>query len=305
MELRHLRYFVAIAEEGSLTLAAEKRLHTAQPSLSRQMRDLEQELGVTLMVRRARGVELTAAGRVFLDHARVALLQVEAASEAARRAGQPARTSLALGFLTGYEMEWLPVVMGLLSAELPGAEIVIHSQSSPDLAIALMRGNIDLAFLRPEKFATGVTFVTLRKEPLFVLMPADHRLAAKDAVRVKDILGETLIGVPKATSPTLRSVTDAYGAQNGFDLTPDHEVDNLSMVFSLIASTKGVGLFPSYARNLLPASVVSRPIRGAPPVIDLAFGYNSANHSSLLRVLLTKLEALKSGAPNNPRAKRP
>src|SRR5207245_6048633 len=90
MELRHLRYFVAVAEEGSLTLAAEKRLHTAQPSLSRQIRDLEYEVGVQLMSRSVRGVELTAAGRVFLDHARLALTQAETAAEAARRAAEPA-----------------------------------------------------------------------------------------------------------------------------------------------------------------------------------------------------------------------
>ena len=89
MELRHLRYFVAVAEEGSLTHAAERRLHTAQPSLSRQIRDLEIEVGVKLLERGARGIELTAAGRTFLDHARLALLQVEAAGEAARRAAQP------------------------------------------------------------------------------------------------------------------------------------------------------------------------------------------------------------------------
>ena len=91
MELRHLRYFVAVAEEGSLTVAAQKRLHTAQPSLSRQIHDLELELGVPLLIRGPRGIELTASGRVFLDHARVALLQVEAAGEAARRAAQPAQ----------------------------------------------------------------------------------------------------------------------------------------------------------------------------------------------------------------------
>ena len=89
MELRHLRYFVAVAEEGSLTVAAEKRLHTAQPSLSRQIRDLEYEVGVQLLSRSVHGVELTAAGRAFLDHARLALTQVEAAVEAARRAAQP------------------------------------------------------------------------------------------------------------------------------------------------------------------------------------------------------------------------
>src|ERR1700716_3720359 len=106
MELRHLRYFVAVAEEGSLTNAAERRLHTAQPSLSRQIRDLEREIGVSLMERRARGITLTAAGRVFLDHARLALLQVETAREAARRAAQPAQGSFTIGFLTGQEVEW-------------------------------------------------------------------------------------------------------------------------------------------------------------------------------------------------------
>src|ERR1700690_4053149 len=96
MELRHLRYFIAVAEEGSLTVAAEKRLHTAQPSLSRQIRDLEYEVGVPLMSRSMRGIELTAAGRAFLDHARLALTQAEAAVEAARRAAQPLRISFAL-----------------------------------------------------------------------------------------------------------------------------------------------------------------------------------------------------------------
>src|SRR6202012_570336 len=93
MELRHLRYFVAVAEEGSLTTAAERRLHTAQPSLSRQIRDLELEVGVKLLERGARGIAVAVAGRIFLDHARLALLQVEAAGEAARRAAAPKRAA--------------------------------------------------------------------------------------------------------------------------------------------------------------------------------------------------------------------
>src|SRR5713101_3498770 len=98
MELRHLRYFVAVAEAGSLTVAAEKKLHTAQPSLSRQIRDLENEVGVQLMTRNARGIELTAAGRAFLDHARFALIQVDAAGEAARRVAKPSKPTFAIGF---------------------------------------------------------------------------------------------------------------------------------------------------------------------------------------------------------------
>src|SRR5260370_22923464 len=114
MELRHLRYFVAVAEEGSLTVAAQKRLHTAQPSLSRQIHDLELEVGVALLNRGPRGVELTPSGRVFLDHARTALLHVEAAGAAARRAAQPARSSFAIGFLPGYALDRLPARLNVL-----------------------------------------------------------------------------------------------------------------------------------------------------------------------------------------------
>src|SRR6185503_10784464 len=123
MELRHLRYFIAVAEQGNLTVAAERRLHTSQPSLSRQIRDLEYEVGAELLTRSARGVELTAAGRAFLDHARLALAQVDAAVEAARRAGQPARKTFAIGFQTGHEMNWLPRAMHVLRDELKNIEV--------------------------------------------------------------------------------------------------------------------------------------------------------------------------------------
>src|SRR6202453_1936914 len=123
MELRHLRYFIAVAEEGSLTIAAEKRLHTAQPSLSRQIRDLEYEVGVPLMSRSMRGIELTPAGRAFLDHARLSLTQAEAAVEAARRAARPAKPTFAVGFLTGQEAAWLTRATRILSDELPHIEI--------------------------------------------------------------------------------------------------------------------------------------------------------------------------------------
>src|SRR5258705_495632 len=148
MELRHLRYFIAVAEEGSLTLAAEKRLHTAQPSLSRQIRDLEYEVGVQLMSRSVHGIELTAAGRAFLDHARLALTQAEAAKEAARRAAQPAKPTFALGFLTGEEIDWLPEAMRILHDELPNIEVTESSQDCPELAEAFMPGRLDAAFMR-------------------------------------------------------------------------------------------------------------------------------------------------------------
>ena len=293
MDLRHLRYFVAVAEEGSLTVAAEKRLHTAQPSLSRQMRDLEAELGCTLLIRGAKGIALTAAGEVFLDHARVVLRQAEAAIAATRRAAIPAKASFVLGFLTGHEFDWLGAVMRIMRDELPTTEVVILSLSSPDLADGLARGRIDLAFLRHERNAPGIVFTRLIDEPLIVLMPADHRLAIRDTITAQDIAGEQLVGVPRDKSPALRAVTDAYGEQLGIDLTPDHDVDNLSMAISLVASTGGIALMPLYARNLLPPSVIARPLAGVPPTIDLSLGYNEANTSPLLKTIVSRIGELK------------
>src|SRR5271156_4355948 len=168
MELRHLRYFIAVAEAGSMKLAAESRLHTAQPSLSRQMRDLEQEVGAALFVRSVRGVELTAAGRAFLDHARLALTQAEAAVEAARRAAEPLKPAFALGFLTGTEIDWLPKAMRILHDQLPNMKLTIASQYSPDLATELMRGRLDAAFMRQEK-QESLAYRRVVGDPLFVV----------------------------------------------------------------------------------------------------------------------------------------
>jgi LysR family hca operon transcriptional activator len=291
MELRHLRYFVAVAEEGSLTVAAERRLHTAQPSLSRQIRDLEDEVGAQLMIRGARGIELTAAGRVFLDHARLVLAQVETAGEAARRAAQPAKPSFALGFLTGKEIDWLPEAIRLLRDELPNIEITISSQYSPDLADALVRGKLDVAFLRPETQATDLMFTVVATEPFVVVLPSDHRLASHEAIHPHDIVGETFISVSH-TAPVGRRVIDEYLRRSGIDITPDHEADHLAMAMSLVASTRGVALLPAYARNLLPSSLISRPLQGDVPTIDLVVGYSKTNTSPILKLFLSRIDDL-------------
>ena len=292
MEFRHLRYFVAVAEERSVTVAAEKRLHVAQPSLSRQMRDLERELGVTLMLRGARGIELTPAGSVFLDHARLVLLQLEIAADAAKRAAEPVKTSFALGFLTGYEIEWLAPVMRLLADELPNLEVAIHSKSSPELAASLARGKLDLAFLRHERNMPTLEYKVLKREPLIAVMSLRHRLAATNEIRPQDIAGETFVSVPTTTAPVLREIIDAYATQLGLDLRPDHEAENWSMAFSLVASTGGVALLPSFATKLLPPSMISRPLAEPQATIDLVLGYAAANRSLLLRSLVSNLEAL-------------
>jgi LysR family transcriptional regulator, hca operon transcriptional activator len=291
MELRHLRYFVAVAEAGSLTVAAARKLHTSQPSLSRQIRDLEHEVGAQLLTRRARGIELTPAGRAFLTHARAVLLQVEAATEAARRIAHPAKPCFTMGFLTGHEVIWMPEALRILRVELPNIDVMISSQYSPLLADGLAKGKIDAAFLRRERGVPGLAFRLLVKEPLVVILPADHRLAALKSISPRDLVGETFVTVDD-TAPVLRMVIDNYLKRSGINIKPTHEVDNLAMAMSLIASTGGIGLLPAYAQNFLLSSVTSRPLKGDTPTVDLVLGYKKSNQSPILKLLLSKLDEL-------------
>jgi LysR family hca operon transcriptional activator len=300
MELRHLRYFVAVAEAGSLTVAAERKLHTSQPSLSRQIRDLEDEVGARLLTRRARGIELTPAGRAFLDHARVVLSQVEAAAEAARRVAHPAKPYFSMGFLTGHELTWMPETLRILHDELPNIDVMISSQYSPLLADGISKGKIDAAFLRRERGVPDLAFRLLVKESLMVVLPRDHRLAALKAISPGDLVGETFVTV-SATAPVLRVVIDNYLKRSGINITPAHEADHLAMGMSLIASTRGVGLLPAYAQNLLPSSVTTRPLKGDTPTIDLVLGYKKSNQSPILKLLLSRLEELVARASNKTR----
>src|SRR5882724_5773727 len=238
MELRHLRYFVAVAEAGSLTVAAQQRLHTSQPSLRRQIRDLEDQVGTRLLTRRARGIELTPAGRAFLDRAREVLAQVEAAAEAARRVAHPAKPCFAMGFLTGHEWTWMPEALRILRDELPNIDVMISSQYSPRLANALLKGTVDAAFLRREKGVPELAYRVLVKEPLVVILPSDHRLAALKAISPRDLVGEAFVTVSD-TAPVLRAVIDNYLKRCGINITTAHEADHLAMGISLIASTRG------------------------------------------------------------------
>jgi LysR family hca operon transcriptional activator len=293
MELRHLRFFVAVAEEKSITVAAKRRLRTAQPSLSRQLRELEAEVGARLMTRSASGIELTAAGRTFLDHARLALAQVEAAAAAARRAAHPEERTLALGFLSGCEPQWLPGVMHVLHEELPRIGVTISSKHSPQLAESLATGKLDAAFLRPEERYPDLVYKVLVREPLIVVLPSDHRLASRKAIGVKDLAGETFIGMADQ-APVLRSIIEDYIRRSGIDLQPTHRVEYLSMAISLVASTRGVALLPDFARNFLTLSVISRPLAGEAPSIDLVLGYHKANNSPLLKTFLSRVDDMIS-----------
>jgi LysR family hca operon transcriptional activator len=196
-----------------------------------------------------------------------------------------------LGFLTGYEVAWLPAALRILREEAPGIEITLSSQSSPELAGGLMRGKVDVAFMRRENPSPGLAFRLLHKEPLLVVVPKEHRFAARKAIRPQDLVREIFI-TPTGTAPALKAVIESYASASGIALEPEYQADNISMAMSLVASTGGVTLLPLYAKNLLSPLVAMRPLQGDVPTIDLVLGYNKSSTLPLLKRFLAKANDL-------------
>jgi LysR family hca operon transcriptional activator len=204
-----------------------------------------------------------------------------------------------MGFLTGHELTWMPEALRILRDELPNIDVMISSQYSPRLAEGLAQGKIDAAFLRREKGVPGLAFRLLVKEPLMVILPSNHRLAARKSIGPRDLVGEPFV-IVSDTAPVLRAVIDNYLKRPGIKITPAHEADHVTMGISLIVSTGGVGLLPAYAQNFLPSSVTSRPLKGDTPTIELVLGYRKSNRSPILKVLLSRLDELIARV-SNPR----
>lgn len=161
------------------------------------------------------------------------------------------------------------------------------------LADALTRGKLDLAFMRAELNMPSLAYQLVTKERLVAILPSGHRLAALDEIDPREFISETLITVSNK-APTLKVVIDEFMSRSGLDFRPTHEIDNLAMAVSMVASTRGVMLLPAYAENFLPGSVISRPLTGVPPTIDLVIGYSKTNTSRTLPLFLSKIDDLIS-----------
>lgn len=269
MELRHLRYFAAVAGEGSVSEAARVRLNTSQPSLSRQLRDLENELGVALFERRVRGVELTRAGRLFLTQVRQILKQVDDAVAAVRSA--PLRVRI--GMISGLEIDILPEFTRLARQFAGEVEFTVVSAPSNVLVQELRDGNIDLAFARPSAGDVDLHFEPVGQHHITAFLPVTHPLAAHPAVSFADLAGHTYIAVNPRIGPFLRGAIDAWGQQRGLALTPAHTSADIASAFSLVLATSGFSLMPDYAERLMPGSLRMMPLADGPPPLPLTIAY--------------------------------
>ena len=248
-------------------------------------------MGAQLLSTQPRGIELTPRVEPFsITPARV-LSQVEAAGEAARRVAHPAKPCFTMGFLTGHELTWMPEALRILRDELPNIDVMISSQYSPLLAEGLSKGKIDAAFLRREKGVPGLAFRLLVKEPLMVILPSDHRLAALKAISPRDLAGETFV-IVSDTAPVLREVIDNYLKRSGINITPSSRggpCHHGNFFNSVNARRRAVTCL---CTEFSPSSVTSRPLKGFAPTVDLVLGFRRSNESPILKVFLSRLDEL-------------
>ena len=298
MELRHLRYFVAVAEERHFGRAAE-RLHMAQPPLSQQIRQLEAELGLTLLTRTTRRVDLTPAGAAYLERAREILGAVDAAAHEAASIASGRRGRLLIGCVGSATYSLLPALARTLRAELPEVEFGFRGEMlSPDQAAALIDGSLDLGLLRPlptgNSGGPGLSITHLRQESLLVAMPQDHRFAGRRRVRIADLDGEGLVihagSGRSAMNAMIQELFDSAGIRSHIA----HEVAETSTLVTFVAAGLGVAIVPEPTAALAVPGVVYVPLTGTPGV-ELVAATRAGDESPLL----TRALAILAGLSNN------
>lgn len=288
MEMRHLRYFVAVAEECHFGRAAA-RLHMAQPPLSQQIKQLETDLGVTLLLRTTRKVELTAAGERFLERTRQILASVDSAADEAARVAAGEIGRLAIGFTGSATYDLLPRLARVLRQEFPLIELELRGEMlTPRQVSCLLDRTLDVGFLRPPVRNPELAVQVLRSEPLVAVLPETHPLAARSAVRLSELADEPFIGYPShSRSVVYDAVFDAC-RDVGFTPSLVHEVAETSTLVSFVAAGLGVALVPESVRHLQITGAVYLPLAGKAVDVELAVATRREDPSPhLTRVLAT------------------
>lgn len=291
MELRHLRYFVAVAEQRHFGRAAE-RLHMAQPPLSQQIRQLEAELGVTLLARTTRRVDLTPAGAAYLERAREILAAVDTAGNEAARIASGRSGRLMVGCVGSATYSLLPALAKALRAELPDVEFGFQGEMlSPDQAAALGEGSLDLGLLRPLPDTTGLTFTDVRRDRLLVAMPREHRFATRRRLRVVDLESEGLIIHAGDGRSAMNTVVQDLFDSAGLQAHVVHEVAETSTLVTFVAANLGVAIVPEPTAALAVPGVVYVALVGTPGV-ELVVATRTGDENPVLTRALAKLTHL-------------
>lgn len=276
MELRHLRYFIAVAQELHFTRAAE-RLGIGQPPLSQQIQQLERELGVTLLLRGRKGVELTEAGQAFYEEAVQVLQAAQRSIETARRVGRSEIDTLTVGFTVSASIHpFVPRVIQACRERFPNVAITLLERTTNELVAAIKDRHVDLAFIRaPAPELPGVQVETLLHEPLVAVLPSEHRLANRQSISLSDLNGESFIFYPRKVGTGIYDAVVQACASCGFEPEVRIEVPQMTSVVTFVAAGMGVSLVPHTMQQLRAEGVAYVPIDDVNvPQAHLAIAFN-------------------------------
>ncbi|HEY2585584.1 MAG TPA: LysR family transcriptional regulator [Tepidisphaeraceae bacterium] len=285
MELRQLVYFEVIAEESHFGRASE-RLHVAQPALTRQIQQLERELGVQLFDRSHRRIRLTEAGHAFLEETRRLLAGAEQAKEAARRAARGETGRLTVAFVGSATYGPLPLILRAFRERFPSVHLLLDEMDSSAQSAALLERRVDVGFLRTRLGDAELAAETLLREPIVAAIPQGHPLAKRAEVPLADLAGEPFVLFHRSEQPSYADVVLEVCAKAGFRPRLAQEATEVQTAIGLVGAGFGVCLVPEAVHGLRRAGVVYRPLRRPVPMTELVANYRRDNRSPALREFL-------------------
>jgi DNA-binding transcriptional LysR family regulator len=287
IDLRQLRYFMAVSEELNFGRAA-LRLHISQPPLSRQIRQLEEQLGVELFHRIKTGVALTEAGAAFLPEVRRTLQQAEKAVAAARAARGAADGQFVIGYTTVFDRSAIPDVSGRLRQLFPNWRLVTKGKHSISLVRDIKNGTMDAAFIGLHTDAQGLTVETILEEPLVLALPSGHRLAKKRKLGFDELHGEPMFWFERRLNPGFHDHCQAFFERIGFKPNVIPEPPDHHILLGLIAEGTGIALIPASLQNVKRRGVVFRALKeeARSLTMGIALAYSERNKSPVLRPFL-------------------
>jgi len=286
MELRHLRYFVAVAEELNFTRAAA-RLHTSQPSLSQQIRQLEAAVGVPLLERSRQHVALTSAGRIFLREAKEILGRVEHASRLAKQAADGRAGDLSVGTFPAADVRILPALRPVLAARFPDLRLILHSKYAIEPVAGLLGGTLDVAFVRGPIESDELQSRELLREQIVMMLPAHHPLARRKRCPVELLHDLPCITMERSLAPGLYDAIASLYRQAHIRMHAVSTADNVLGHLRLVQEGLGFALLPDSMGALLPPGVVLKPLEYNPvPTVSIVVAWKSGNTSPLVRAFV-------------------
>lgn len=286
MELRHLRYFVTLAEELHFGRAAEK-LHISQPPLSMQIRALESELGVMLFNRTQRHVALTQAGHALLQEARQLLARVDQAVLITRRAGRGEIGELAVGFISVADYNVLPLVLREFRRKYPLVNLTLREATTDAQVRDLLAGRLDVGFLLPPITEPALESVSILREPLIAALPEKHPLVKKSGkLALEKLKDEPFILFPRPNAPGLYDDIVSCCKAAGFSPRVEQEAIQMQTIISLVSAELGVALIPASLTNLQRTGVVYKSLRQQSPLTEIHLAWRRGDELPALRVFV-------------------